>query len=159
MHLHPLEPRTLFASAVPSLADLLVDADRDGRLTPADDANEHVYSDGPAGRGAIVLPNFDRDNTATAAPDNWAGGSWNGRAAAPNNVIDNAADLLDVGRLRLAKLNVDDIYNYRVTLQISKPAGDPTAFKSLPAEGRVRLFFPRNNRPAAPSSRRPATSR
>src|SRR3712207_7656818 len=51
--------------------------------------------------GAIVLPNVDKDNAVTGgAPDNWTGGVWNGRPAAPNNVIDNAADLLDVGRLR-----------------------------------------------------------
>jgi hypothetical protein len=141
MHVHPLEPRTLFAAAL-SLADVLVDANRDGQITPADDVNENVYSEGPGGRGAIVLPNFDKDNTNTAAPDNWAGGSWNGRPAAPNNVIDNAADLLDVGRLRLAKLNIDDAYNYRVTLQVLKPASDPAAFKDVAAADRVRLFFP-----------------
>jgi hypothetical protein len=141
MHLQPLEPRALFAAVV-SLADLLVDADRDGRITPDDDVNEHVYSDGQGGRGAIVLPNFDKDNTNTAAPDNWSGGSWNGRPAASNNVIDNAADRLDIGKLRLAKLNVDDAYNYRVTLQIFKPASDPTAFRNVAAQDRVRLFFP-----------------
>src|SRR3954471_6654331 len=123
MYVQPLEPRTLFAAA--SLADLLVDANRDGVISAADDVNENVYSDGKAGRGAIVLPNFDKDNTNTAAPDNWAGGNWNGRPAAPNNVIDNAADLLDVGKLRLAKLNVDDAYNYRVTVQVLRPTTDP----------------------------------
>lgn len=138
MQLHSLEPRTLFAS----LADLLVDADRDGQITPADDIDEHLYFDGRTGRGAIVLPNFDRDNTNTAAPDNWAGGSWNGQPAAPNNVIDNADDLLDIGKLRLAKLNVDDSYNYRVTLQIFLPFKDPAAFKNVAAQDRVRLFFP-----------------
>src|SRR5688572_2212490 len=141
MHLQPLEPRTLFA-VVPSLADLLVDANRDGQITPADDVNEHVYSDGRGGRGAIVLPNFDRDNTNTAAPDNWAGGSWNGRPVAPNNVIDNAADLLDVGKLRLAKLNRDDPYNFRVTVQIFAPANDPAAFRNIAVQNRIRLFFP-----------------
>ena len=141
MHLHPLEPRRLCALVV-SLADLLVDADRDGRITPADDVSEHVYSDGRGGRGAIVLPNFDKDNTNTAAPDNWPGGSWNGRPAAPNNVIDNAADLLDVGKLRLAKLNLDDPYNYRVTLQIFRPTSDPAAFRNVAPENRGRLFFP-----------------
>jgi hypothetical protein len=74
MHFHPLEPRILFAAAG-SLADLLIDSDRDGQITPADDFNENVYTNGKSGRGAIVLPNFDRDNTTTPAPDNWAGGS------------------------------------------------------------------------------------
>src|SRR3954454_24093644 len=141
MHVHPLESRTLFAAA-PSLDDLLVDANRDGQITAADDVNEHVYSDGKGGRGAIVLPNFDKDNTTTAAPDNWAGGSWNGRPAAPNNVIDNAADLLDVGKLRLAKLNGDDAYNSRVTPQALRPTTAPAALKTVRAADRVHLFFP-----------------
>jgi hypothetical protein len=136
-----LELRQLLTAA-PSLADLLVDSNRDGLVTPADDANEDVYTNGKTGRGAIVLPNVDKDNTTTAAPDNWAGGVWNGRPVAPNNVIDNAADLLDIAKLRLAKLPVDDIYNYRVTLQILKPASDPAWFKDVPAADRVRLFFP-----------------
>jgi hypothetical protein len=141
MHFDLLEGRTLLAAAG-VLADLLVDSDRDGQITIADNIREYLYSDGKGGRGAIVLPNFDRDNTNTAAPDNWAGGSWNGRPAAPNNVIDNAADLLDVGKLRLAKLNVDDAYNYRVTLQILRPGDDPAAFRTVAAEQRVRVFFP-----------------
>ena len=51
MHLHALESRLLFA-VLPSLADLLVDANRDGQITLADDFNENVYSDGRGGRGA-----------------------------------------------------------------------------------------------------------
>ena len=50
MHLQSLEPRTLFAAA--TLADLLVDADRDGRITSADDVNENIYKDGKGGRAA-----------------------------------------------------------------------------------------------------------
>jgi hypothetical protein len=68
---------------------------------------------------------------------------WNRTPAAPNNVIDNAADLLDVGRLRLKKLGVDDAYNYRVTIQLLKPAsGDPAWLTNSAATDRVRIFFP-----------------
>src|SRR5258706_13170991 len=101
-----LEVRQLLTTA-PSLADLLVDANRDGHITAADDANEDVYTNGKTGRGAIVLPNVDKDNTTTAAPDNWPGGDWNGRPVPPNNVIDNAADLLHIPMLRLAKPPAD----------------------------------------------------
>ena len=138
-----LEPRRLFSlsPALPA-ADLLVDANRDGVITSADDANEATWTNGKSGRGAVVLPNLDRDNTTTGAPDNWTGGVWNGRPVAPNHVIDNAADLLDVGRLRLRKLGVDDAYNYRVTVRVLRPETDPAWFASTPAQDRVRLFFP-----------------
>ncbi|MDB5295176.1 MAG: protein-arginine deiminase type-2 [Phycisphaerales bacterium] len=146
-HSEPLEPRCLFAAAPAApFADLRVDANRDGALTAADDANEAAWTSGKAGRGAVVLPNLDKDNTAAGgAPDNWAGGAWNGRPVAPNNVIDNAADLLDVGKLSLRKLGpIDNAYDYRVTVQVLRPAADPAWFKSTPATDRVRLFFPTN---------------
>ncbi len=78
------------------LADLWADANRDGKLDVHDNAREDRWTAGPTGRGAIVLPNLDRDNTRTNAPDNWTGGAFNGSAVPPNNIIDNAADLLDV---------------------------------------------------------------
>jgi hypothetical protein len=143
--LQSLEPRRFFSTAAPvyPYADLLVDANRDGAITAADDANEAVWTDGKAGRGALVLPNLDRDNTTTGAPDNWTGGLWNGKPTAPNNVIDNATDLADVGKLRLRKLgDADAAYNYRVTVQLLKPAADPAWFAGTPAADRVRLFFP-----------------
>lgn len=51
------------ASVVP-VADLVADADRDGRLTAADAALEDTSS---AGAGALVLPNLDDDGQRCAA--------------------------------------------------------------------------------------------
>lgn len=51
------------ASAIP-VADLVADADRDGRLTAADAAQEDSSS---AGAGALVLPNLDDDGQRCAA--------------------------------------------------------------------------------------------
>ena len=98
-----------------SLANLLVDADRDGRITPADDVHENVHSGGPGARGMIVLPNFDRNNTSSAAPTTGPAGRGTPRPLAPNTVIDDDPDLLDVGKLRLARLSVDDPYKCRAT--------------------------------------------
>src|SRR4051794_47284 len=139
-----LESRRLFDVTFPMLpADLLADTNRDGIITPLDDKNESTWKPGKSGQGAVILPNFDKDNAATnGAPDNWTGGVWNGRPAAPNNVIDNAADLLDVGRVRLRKLDTDVAYNYRVTLQLLKPTTDPAWFANTPATDRVRVFLP-----------------
>src|SRR5918993_1360439 len=97
---------------------------------------------GGAAAGGSTSPKSLRAKRKTQPPANGGGGAGKARPGAPNGVIDNAADLLDVGKLRLAKLNIDDVYNYRVTLQIFKPAGDPAAFGNLSAEQRVRLFFP-----------------
>src|SRR5262245_52155430 len=109
MHLEALESRRLFAGEPGVLADLQVDANRDGKIDSKDFRNENTWTDG---RGAIILPNLDRDNKNTGAPDNWSGGNFNGKPAGPNNIIDNAADLLDIGIIRLAKLNTLSAYNY-----------------------------------------------
>ena len=92
MPFESLECRRLFAGEPGVVADLQVDANRDGNIDAADVLKENRWT---PGRGAIILPNLDRDNTNTGAPDNWGGGSFNGRPVAPNNVIDNAADLLE----------------------------------------------------------------
>lgn len=73
--------------------------------------------------GANVLPNLDRDDPAGKAPDNWAGGVWAGTYA-PNNVIDNAADLRDVGRVGLAKLGDSLPAGTEVVLTLSAPAAE-----------------------------------
>src|SRR3954471_17007608 len=102
-----LESRRLFDVTFPMLpADLLADTNRDGIISALDDKNEATWKPGKSGQGAVILPNFDKDNTARTggAPDNWTGGVWNGRPVAPNNVIDNVADLFDVGRLRMRML-------------------------------------------------------
>jgi protein-arginine deiminase len=139
MQFESLEGRRLFAGEPGVLADLLADANRDGVIDAADDAAEDRWT---PGRGAIVLPNLDRDNTTTGAPDNWSGGAFNGRPAAPNNVIDNAADLADVGVVRLAKLKTLEAYNYTLTIRVLRPASDPSWFRNAAATDRVRLFLP-----------------
>jgi hypothetical protein len=124
------------------VADLLVDTNRDGQITSADNLNEDVWVAGKAGQGAIVLPNLDRDNRTSKAPDNWTGGNFNGVPTAPNNIIDNAADLKDIGIIRLAKLDTDSSYIYRLTLHVVKPDNDPTWFSNTKAADRVRIFMP-----------------
>ncbi|HEY0007664.1 MAG TPA: protein-arginine deiminase family protein, partial [Tepidisphaeraceae bacterium] len=143
MHIEKLEARTLLA-AQPGLAvDLLADTDRNGVIDARDNSKEDGWNFvGPLGKGGIILPNLDRDNTTTKAPDNWTGGAFNGRPAAPNNVIDNAADLADIGRVRLNKLDTDAAYEYSIIVRLLKPKTDPTWFKSAAATDRVRVFFP-----------------
>src|SRR5687768_7479783 len=141
MFVEQLETRRLMSLVTP-VADLLVDANRDGVINGLDDAGENVWTTGDGGRGALILPNLDKDNTTTAAPDNWTGGVWNRTPVAPNNVIDNAADLRDVGRLRLRKLGVEDAYQYRVTLKVRNPVIDPAWLAASRADQRVRVFFP-----------------
>ena len=71
-----LESRRLMSLVTP-VADLLVDANRDGVINASDDANENIWTNGKSGRGAVILPNIDKDNTrAGGAPDNWTGGVW-----------------------------------------------------------------------------------
>src|SRR3954447_5766881 len=138
-----LESRVLLSAQPGLAANLLADTDRNGVIDARDNARKDGFNFiGAGSRGGIVLPNFDRDNTATNAPDNWTGGVFNGRPAAPNNIVDNAADLADIARLRLAKLDTDAIYEYRVILRLLKPRTDPAWFKDVPASDRVRLFFP-----------------
>lgn len=139
MHFETLEFRRLFSGEPGVLADLQVDADRDGKIDTADYIDEDRWT---AGRGAVILPNLDRDNTTTSAPDNWTGGNFNGKPVAPNNIIDNAADLLDIGIIRLAKLKTFDAYNYTLTIRLLRPTSDPTFFKNTAATDRVRLFLP-----------------
>ena len=110
MHFESMEKRLLMDAQPGILADIRVDTNRDGVINKLDNAHEADWTSGKNGSGAIILPNLDRDNTTTGAPDNWVGGVFNNKTVAPNNVIDNAADLLDIGRLldRLAAERVDD---------------------------------------------------
>jgi hypothetical protein len=136
-----LEPRTLFSFAEGgAIFDLLADTDRNGVIDVRDDAGEDRWTSGKAGRGAVILPNIDRDN-AGPAPDNWRGGVWLGRNIAPNSVIDNAADLLDIGRFRLHKLGFE-WQNYELELRLVRPSGDHASLANVPANQRVRIFMP-----------------
>src|SRR6478609_6299974 len=95
MFFESFEARRLMAAQPGVVADLLVDSDRNNVIDSRDNDREDVWTNGKAGRGATILPNLDRDNTTTNAPDNWTGGNFNGKPVAPNNVIDNTADLAD----------------------------------------------------------------
>ena len=142
MQLEHLETRSLMAGQPGLAVDLLADSDRNGVINALDNAKEDSWTTGPGGRGAVILPNFDRDNTTTNAPDNWTGGLFNGRPVAPNNVIDNTADLADIGRVRLNKLNADAPYEYIVIVRLLKAKSDLAWFKNTAATDRVRLFMP-----------------
>lgn len=142
--LDALEPRRLFSFNTPApVADLRVDSNRDGLISSLDNRFEGAWRSGKTGRGALILPNLDRDNTTTGAPDNWIGGNWNGRHVGVNNIIDNAADLRDIGRLRLGRLvNVDSSFIYIVTLKVVRQENDPAWLANVPAQDRVRVFMP-----------------
>ena len=55
MFVEQLESRRLMSLVTP-VADLLVDANRDGVINGLDDVNEHVWTSGKSGRGATILP-------------------------------------------------------------------------------------------------------
>jgi hypothetical protein len=140
-----LEPRCHFVvyDVIPPRVDLRADVDRDNAITVKDNDRETAWTPGRTGRGSTVLPNLDKDNTNTAAPDNWTGGNWNGKHVGVNNVIDNDADLRDITRLRLLRLiNVDSSYWYDVTLKLVRPDNDPAWLKDTLPQDRVRVFMP-----------------
>lgn len=142
MNFEQLEKRSLLAAQPGLAADILADADRNGVIDSRDNTKEDSWTTGPGGRGALILPNLDRDNTTSNAPDNWTGGNFNGRPVASNNVIDNAADLADIGRVRLNKLNTDAPYEYTVIVRLLRPKYDPAWYGSTAATSRVRIFMP-----------------
>lgn len=142
MHFESFERRILMDAQPGILADLRMDTNRDGVINKLDNLHEGTWTSGPKGSGALILPNLDRDNTTTGAPDNWTGGVFNKKTIAPNNIIDNAADLLDIGLARLNKLNADAPYDYTITIRVVKPDDDPTWFEDTAAEDRIRIFLP-----------------
>jgi hypothetical protein len=124
----------------PPVVDLRADTNRDGRITSGDNVDEQFSR---RARGSLVLPNLDRDNTTSIAPDAWAGGNWNGSYVGPNNVIDNADDLKDMARIRLAKfVNVDSSYSYVGRLRLLKSGTDSSYYADTAARDRVRVFMP-----------------
>ena len=138
--------------------DLDVDTDRDDDIDEDDELDEDTFSTGPEGRGAIVLPNADKDNTTTDAPDNWfhndldASGTieiaesdfnLDGMADDPNREIDNEEDLKDLAPLWIPALRGNKLPNSLVVrLSVSKPAGESAFFADIPPENRVRIFMP-----------------
>ncbi len=140
-----LESRILFhhLPITPPRVDLRADTNRDGVISVLDNADEKSWTYGKTGRGATALPNVDRDNTTNAAPDNWTGGNWNGKYIPANQIIDNAADLNDIARIRLLKLlEVDSSYIYDVSLKILPGEVEGAWLNGVKPEDRVRVFMP-----------------
>jgi hypothetical protein len=135
-----LEDRRLFSLFPGPMFDLQADSDRNGVIDSRDELNEDRFTTGSGGRGALVLPNLDRDGSGPT-PDNWAGGVWNGRVVPANNVIDNRADLADIGRVRLRKLGFE-FTNYELVLRVIRPATDTAALRNVDPQNRVRIFIP-----------------
>ena len=143
MPIETLERRVMLAAQPGIVADLRADTDRNGVIDARDEARKDGYNFvGPGSTGGIVLPNFNKNNTTTNAPDNWTGGNFNGRPVPPNNIIDNTADLADIARVRLAKLNTDASYEWRLVVRLERPKTDPAWFKTAAATDRVRVFMP-----------------
>lgn len=87
------------AGAAPPGVSLLADTDRDGRLTDADLPGRNAWT---AGRGAIVLPDLDDDESrcdATGRPSDVELARCNDGADA---VVNGPADAADLAPLRIA---------------------------------------------------------
>ncbi|MEV5570891.1 protein-arginine deiminase family protein [Spirillospora sp. NPDC052269] len=86
----------------PSRAMLRADTDRDGRLTPADDAGRGAWT---ATRGAIMLPNLDDDQsrcpTAATAGARLTDAALAACDDASDDVVNGASDLADLARLEI----------------------------------------------------------
>ncbi|MBE1536792.1 hypothetical protein H4W34_006625 [Actinomadura algeriensis] len=87
------------AAAAGGGALLRADTDRDGRLSPADDAGRGAWT---ARRGAIMLPNLD-DDTARCPTTGKGGGRLTDAALAAcddaaDSVVNGAADVADLAR-------------------------------------------------------------
>jgi hypothetical protein len=127
-----------------SLANILMDTNRDGTVNNSDNTNKDKWTGGPTGQGAIILPNSNIDpmNT-TGAPDNWTGGFFNGVDVPANNVVDGPNDLNDMGDLMINQLGSKLPDGATITLSVSKPTDDEAYFSGLyGAADRIRIFAP-----------------
>lgn len=138
-----------------------VDADRDRFITQLDEPHEDDWDKGPGTYGAIVLPNSDKDNTNTNAPDNWAHLDWNrngvietherdwdgdGVDDPPNNILDTISDIADMAPLAIARMGFESLPDdLLIRLEVSEPP-NPTPsqgyYSNIPAQERVRVFSP-----------------
>ena len=142
--LETLETRQVFAAPWAPIVDLDVDTNRDGRIDGVDEFGEDRWEQGAGGRGAVILPNADKDNDSNLAPDNWRGGRWGNVDVPANNTIDNLQDLADIGAIQIAQMgNIPS--GSVVTLEVRKPGSEHEWFSRLNAEDRIRIFRPSQN--------------
>jgi hypothetical protein len=121
-----------------------VDTNRDGRIDGADEFGEDRWEQGAGQRGAVLLPNADRDSASNQAPDNWRGGLWGNVHVPANNTIDNLQDLADIGAIQIAQMgNIPS--GSEVSLEVRKPGSEHEWFSRLNAEDRIRIFRPSQN--------------
>jgi parallel beta-helix repeat protein len=130
--------------------DVDVDSNRDTYITSSDDYDEDTWSVGPNSVGAIVLPNCDKDNTDTIAPDNWIGGDWNCNGVnepdeMPNYHVDGPNDIKDLAELWVYKLGYDSFPDdLTITLSVAAPTDVHNAeyFSQVSPKDRIRIFLP-----------------
>lgn len=129
--------------------DLDVDADRNNVINGADEVSENTWNTGVDTRGAIVLPNCDKDNTTLKAPDNWVGGTGNdwdfdpATTENPNITVDPDPDKDDLGPLYFHKIMPDCLLdNMVITLEVKQTTGEASYFSGVDAEDRLRIFLP-----------------
>src|SRR5205807_1639574 len=139
-----VSPETRQGSA--GKADSLVESSRGNRVTAAVERGKGKWSTGQTTSGAVVLPNWDQDNTRPIqAPDIWKGGKWNAAdAAAPaNTTVDGNGDTSDIAPLYINELpNI--LPKEQVTLTVSVPpdTSESAFFQGVRAEDRIRVFLP-----------------
>ncbi|MEM6315197.1 MAG: protein-arginine deiminase family protein, partial [Planctomycetota bacterium] len=124
-------------------ANLTVDANRDGAVSPIDDALETTWGSGPGSTGALVLPNSDFDGNGQA-PDNWSGGRWTtfGPFLPADTDIDSGGDIDDLAIVRMNKLSKSRVPGLSVTLELRDVAGRDSYYNRFDANERVRMFLP-----------------
>lgn len=127
------------------VVDLLADTDRDSDIDSDDEADKDTWTKGPDGRGAIILPNCDKDGSGVG-PDNWPGGAdWDGIPPDDdaNTEVDSEDDIADIGELLVSGFGLptlpDDL---KITLTLSNPDDEDPYFSTVPPEKRVRVFLP-----------------
>ena len=130
---------------------ILADSNRDGVVDDNDDTNKTIFTTGPNGWGATILVNCD-DDDGDHIPDNWPGGPINGVYVPPDDHVNGAADLLDIGQVVVKKTGIPVAMlpdQLQIRLQITlpqtpqgTPVNEPHYFDNIPPEKRVRLFLP-----------------
>lgn len=123
------------ANAAPGGTLLRADTDRDGRLSPADDAGRGAWT---AGRGPIMLPNLDDD--ASRCPTAGRDGARLTDAAlascadASDDVVNGAADLADLAPVEIPAMK-----------GVSRSAR-ATLLPDARSRDKVRIFIERGGR-------------
>ena len=149
------------------IADIDVDANRDGNVDDADDPFEESWGKGASSTGALVLPNWDDDDN-NKIPDNWFASDWTpaeqflcedepptvsdwdvtwfGCDDEPiDKTINTHGDVDDIAPLLVSKFGYNPLPgDLTVTLTVSRPDHETSGdyFFNVPPEKRVRIFLP-----------------